>query len=208
MDSKLCKTPADDFCYICGDYSAFKFKRQITVEHKRAYLSYFGTEICNQDKPWVPHCVCNSCHVTLLKWMNGFPGYEFEFEYPMRWYEPRGALHEDCYFCVTNVTGATQQNNDKVVYANVGSVTKPIMRTGNAINGVWPTASVTREAEENVPFDGFTDEDIENFYCSEDYDPMKEEAAEEVEGEEESDWDSEYEYNDDLDDDSYQDVNI
>lgn len=146
MCGETCKTSPDDFCYICGRYNPSKFKKKITRLHKRAYLSYFGIKIRNQDKQWVPHFVCNSCHATLLKWMSDVPGTEFKFEYPMRWRQPNGA---DCYFCSTNVAGATEASTDNVVYANVASATKPVMQTGNAFDGIWPPASMPKETECN-----------------------------------------------------------
>ena len=43
----------------------------------------------------------------------------------MIWCEP--SSHDDCYFCLTNVTGINSKNSDKIKYADVRSVTKPVL---------------------------------------------------------------------------------
>lgn len=119
-ESIQCRNSPDDFCYVCGEYSSANVKKRISKAHERAYLSYFGFSIGDQKKRWVPHFICRTCHLGLLKWMNDC-GEGLGFSKPMCWQEPQNH-NTDCYFCVTRIdigTGAVE-------YANVISVTKPI----------------------------------------------------------------------------------
>lgn len=118
-----CNICPDDFCYVCGAYSLVQGKKRIVKAHKNAYLSYFGFDMCNQNKYWVPHSICKDCHLGLLKWMNDC-GDGLNFVQPMCWREPKD--HSvDCYFCLTQIDTITGH----VEYANVISITRPIANT-------------------------------------------------------------------------------
>ena len=122
MTSELavCKNHPDNFCYICGKYDWMAFRKPIGKIHEKAYLAYFGFGICEQNKQWVPHFLCKSCHLGLLKWFNDCGG-GLNFARPFIWREPHD--HSvDCYFCLTRIDGDT----GKVEYANVMSVTQPV----------------------------------------------------------------------------------
>lgn len=48
------------FCYICGDYTFVSQKSSMAAVVEKAYHLYFGCEICDQDKEWVPqHLLCH-----------------------------------------------------------------------------------------------------------------------------------------------------
>ena len=68
MQNSGCKTHADNFCYICGEFVVKKHKKNITDFVKMVYLSYFGTNLGDQDKSWAPHKVCYVCVEDLKKW--------------------------------------------------------------------------------------------------------------------------------------------
>ncbi|XP_031628260.1 uncharacterized protein LOC116344036 [Contarinia nasturtii] len=122
MTSKsfACKNNPDDFCYICGEYDSVSVKKRLSKAHETAFLAYFGYGICDQNSQWVPHLICKSCHLGLLKWMNDCGG-GLSFCQPMKWHEPKNH-NIDCYFCLTQIDG----NTGKVEYPNVISVTKPV----------------------------------------------------------------------------------
>lgn len=121
MTSKpVCKNNPDQFCYICGEYDSTQVKKRITKAHEKAFLAYFGHGICDQNAQWVPHLICKSCHLGLLKWMNDCGG-GLSFSRPMIWREPSNH-NIDCYFCLTQIDG----NTGNVIYPNVISVTKPV----------------------------------------------------------------------------------
>lgn len=145
MTSKLveCKNNPDDFCYVCGEYNSAAVKKPITNAHKKAYLAYFGFGICDQNIQWVPHFLCKSCHLGLLKWMNDCGG-GLNFVQPMCWREPHDH-NIDCYFCLTQIDGAT----GKVKYANVMSVTKPIANN-LPINTQLPSNCVPTARVKNI----------------------------------------------------------
>ena len=56
-----CKNHPDYFCYICGNFTLPHQRKNINEFVKKAYLTYFGIKIGNQDKTWLPHKVCNTC---------------------------------------------------------------------------------------------------------------------------------------------------
>lgn len=118
-----CKNSADDFCYVCGEYiKLVEWKKCISKAHERAYLSYFGFNISDQAKSWVPHFICRECHLGLIRWMNGCDCYSgLKFSKPMCWREPNNH-NTDCYFCLTRIDG----DSGSVEYANVLSATRPI----------------------------------------------------------------------------------
>ncbi|KAL4721288.1 hypothetical protein ACJJTC_014295 [Scirpophaga incertulas] len=80
--------------------------------------------IRNQDKYWLPHMCCYSCHKNLTNWFNGKPT-KMPFGQPMIWREPKDHV-SDCYFCLTDVKGFSKKSKHTVNYPEVSSVTKPI----------------------------------------------------------------------------------
>ena len=124
MSKSLCKTHPNRFCYVCGELILSKKGYPITESLKVAYLCYFTIPVSHQDKKWVPHVFCERCRRTLSAWAAG-ENRSLKFSEPMIWREPSN--HEtDCYFCLTKTIGFTRKNKDKLIYANVPSVTKPI----------------------------------------------------------------------------------
>lgn len=134
-----CKNSPDNFCYVCGDFiKLVEWKKRISKQHERAYLSYFGFSILNQAKHWAPHFVCRSCHLGLIRWMNDCDCYSgLKFSKPMCWREPKNH-RTDCYFCVTRIDADT----GTVDYANVISAVKPIANQ---------TVAFTQKFVKNLP---------------------------------------------------------
>jgi hypothetical protein len=63
-------------------------KKRITPLITKCYREYFGLDIRNQDKYWVPHMCCYSCHKNFTNWFNGKPT-KMPFGQPTIWREPR-----------------------------------------------------------------------------------------------------------------------
>lgn len=122
--SRFCVNSPDFFCFICGLYSPKSQKKPITPLITKCYRAYFGLDVRNQDKYWVPHMCCFSCHKNLTNWFNGKPT-KMPFGQPMIWREPKDHV-SDCYFCLTDVKGFSKKSKHTVKYAEVSSVTKPI----------------------------------------------------------------------------------
>jgi len=72
-----------------------------------------------------PHITCNTCYVKLTKWIQR-KNEHLLFEVPMIWREQRNH-YDDCYFCMTNVSGFNSKNKVSIVYPNVSSAMKPIL---------------------------------------------------------------------------------
>ena len=90
------------------------------------YKKYFEFPISHQDRPWAPQIVCASCHAALNRWNNAVAKVTaMPFKTPMIWREP--SSHDDCYFCLTNVTGFNSKNSDKIKYAYIRNVSKPVL---------------------------------------------------------------------------------
>jgi len=57
---------------VCSVFTPSKIQRNITPKLKTAYRykHYFDCELGDQDKPWAPHIVCNSCYSSLTSWLD------------------------------------------------------------------------------------------------------------------------------------------
>ena len=62
-----CKNSPNTFCYICSDFVVKRYQWDISEFVKKVYFAYFGVEIGNQYKCWVPHKVCYVCVENLSK---------------------------------------------------------------------------------------------------------------------------------------------
>lgn len=126
MANRGCKNSPNSitFCYICGDFVVKKHQRNITDFVKKVYFAYFGVEIGNQDKCWVPHKVCYVCVEDLRKWYKKEKK-AFKFAVPMVWREQKNHSN-DCYFCSIDVSGYNSKNKKVIVYPNLTSADRPV----------------------------------------------------------------------------------
>ena len=85
---RKCVNDPDVFCYICGKYALPKRRGKITDFVEKAYSSYFGVKLGDQNKPWDPHSACKSCVEHLREWTNGKRKSGLSFGVPMVWREP------------------------------------------------------------------------------------------------------------------------
>lgn len=127
-----CNGDPDIFCYICGEYKTKKNRKKLTEKIKNLYKNCFGFKIANQETNWVPHMVCGACYNMLCRWESSKKETHLKFTVPMKWSEPQNS--EDCYFCMTNVTGFNNINVSKISYANVSTVTPPLCSIKNIEN--------------------------------------------------------------------------
>ena len=126
MDRRRCLNDPDNFCYICGQFTAKIQRRKFNDNVKKAYKLYFGCEVGDQDKNWAPHICCNACYSRLIEWHNGKVR-AMPFAVPMIWREPTS--HEnDCYFCMTKIKGFTKKTRSKIAYSysDCSSALKPV----------------------------------------------------------------------------------
>ena len=114
-----CLSNANSFCYVCGDFTTVAQRRTITSLLRTAYFHYFDCKIGDQDKSWAPHICCKPYYNGLTAWFNGKKA-AFNFALPMVWREPRNHA-DDCYFCLTNITGFNASSRKKIKYLNLRS---------------------------------------------------------------------------------------
>ena len=119
-----CLNKANSFCYVCGDFSTVARRRTITSLLRTAYFHYFECKIGDQDKLWAPHICCKPCYNGLTAWFNGKKA-AFNFAVPMVWREPRNHA-DDCYFCLSNITGFNASFEKKIKYPNLRSAMRPV----------------------------------------------------------------------------------
>ena len=117
MSGRHCTSDPNDFCHICGTYIVKARQRPITDFVRRGYLAYFGIKIGDQDKRWAPHTTCSTCLEQLRKWSKGQLK-QLPFAIPMIWREPTNH-YNDCYFCITKVTGYNCKNLKNIQYPNL-----------------------------------------------------------------------------------------
>ncbi|XP_073532722.1 uncharacterized protein [Phyllobates terribilis] len=121
---RSCLNDPDSFCYICGEYTLPKHRRNITDFVKKVYLAYFGVMLGDQDKFWAPHIVCKACIELLRKWSRG-QRKSFKFGVPMVWREQKNH-HDDCYFCAVQVQGFNKHKKRKWEYPTMESARRPV----------------------------------------------------------------------------------
>jgi len=121
---RTCLNHPDTFCYVCGSFTTKAQRRSITTDLKRIYKLYFGCPLGDQDKPWAPHVICNTCSNGLHDWLNK-RRLSMPFAIPMIWREPRDH-HSDCYFCCVKTSGFSAKTKHKMAYPNLDSAIRPV----------------------------------------------------------------------------------
>jgi hypothetical protein len=122
--SRKCRNSADSFCYTCGEFTPASQRKIMTVLEKKAYELYFKCKVGDQDKSWAPHMSCVRCTRTLRGWLRGSRK-AMLFAVPMIWREPKNHLN-DCYFCMTNVSGCSKKKKKHITYPNIESAIRPV----------------------------------------------------------------------------------
>lgn len=89
MSQKSINDP-NSFCYVCGKVVLKSMRASITPQIKTAYERYFGRELIDQDKYWVPHFFCQRCATMLSLWADGYMC-EMPFAIPIVWKEPKNS---------------------------------------------------------------------------------------------------------------------
>ena len=146
---------ANSFCYVCGDFTKFAQHRTITSLLRTAYFHYFDCKIGDQDKYWHPHICCKPCYNGLTVWFNVKKA-AFNFAVPMVWREPRNHA-DDCYFCLTNITGFNASSRKKIKYPNLRSAMRSVPHSGDL---PVPTPPVNKDLHGRIQ----SLEDIESTY--------------------------------------------
>ena len=59
--SRTCVNDANAFWYTYGQFTIKGNHLAIDNFYKKAYFAYFKVKLGDQDKPWAPHYVCNTC---------------------------------------------------------------------------------------------------------------------------------------------------
>ena len=124
LSRRSCLNHPDIFCYICGSYASKEQRKPISAFVKRAYFTYFGVRVGDQDKQWAPHIACKTYVEHLHQWING-KRRSLQFGVPTVWREPKNH-HDDCYFCMVNIMGINRNNRRKWIYSDLESVRRPV----------------------------------------------------------------------------------
>ncbi|KAJ4448825.1 hypothetical protein ANN_00216 [Periplaneta americana] len=123
--SRVFVNSPDSFCYVCGEFTAKSQHRPLSDKLKQAYYYYFECNVCDEDKSRAPHMCCTTCYSKLINWMDGEKTQSMSFAVPMIWREPTSHA-EDCYFCLTKITGFSKKTRSKIEYPNVPSAIRPV----------------------------------------------------------------------------------
>lgn len=151
----LCNKSSYSFSHICGEFVPIGNRKNIDEEIKYLYSKYFGIDISNQEKCWVPHRICSSCRINLIRWSKR-EGH-MKFGSTMIWRDPIN--HEtNCYVCLTDIKGFSGRNRHSVVYANVTSVTHPVPHSQQLPIPNSPTQ--TEQAAQEFADDNDSDEEL------------------------------------------------
>lgn len=106
-----CSVKVDLFCYVCGRFTIKTNQRKIDLDTIVNYESYFGMALTDSGKPWAPSIICVRCKARFSDWKRK-KQIKLEFSKPMEWYDNTLVINhqEDCYFCMSHVSGKFFRN--------------------------------------------------------------------------------------------------
>ncbi|CAG9785945.1 unnamed protein product [Diatraea saccharalis] len=123
--SRVCVNDPNHFCFICGEYMFKECRLNVTAFVNKAYKNYFGHPLEMKNKPWIPQKVCKTCVEFLRLWTNKKRN-KFRYQTAMVWKEPMNH-HDDCYFCLVNITGINRKNRAKWEYPCIRSAYRRVL---------------------------------------------------------------------------------
>lgn len=133
---------------------------------KQAYMDYFGKPLETNIKPWIPNLVCKSCVESLRLWANKKRP-TFKYKSPMIWREPSNH-HDDCYFCVVNITGINRKNRSKWSYPNLQSAIRPssdVLEPSSDVSALQSQPSTSSILTSPERLEDSEDGKDSDFYC-------------------------------------------
>lgn len=169
MNRRNCINNPDNFCYICGKFTPKDQRKNLSSKVKIAYRHYFDCQVGDQDKNWAPHICCSNCYVSLTQWLNS-KRKSMPFAVPMIWREPKNHAN-DCYFCMTNISGFSKKHKSKILYPDCRSAIKPVPHGADLPVPTPPTASLL-EDEEPSP-EEMASSDSEDIYGASSLEPKR-----------------------------------
>ena len=141
--STTCVNDANAFCYTCGQFTIKENRMGIDDFYKKAYFAYFKVKLDDQDKPWAPHYVCNTCKEHIRQWTNG-KRKSLSFGIHMIWRAASNHHDDCCFFVAPNLYVFNKKNRKSTQYPSLPSA-------------IWPTSH-----DEHIPvpiFKGLLEED-------------------------------------------------
>lgn len=106
-ETSMCEQP-NAFCHIYGYFTLICQRRNITLFVRYAYKAYFGLNLGDQDKKWVPHSVYHNFKEMLRDWTKrNIRAFLLGFLWPgkNRWTTQLTAI-----FCLINTKGVGKKN--------------------------------------------------------------------------------------------------
>ena len=105
MATRECRNLPDSFCYVCGFYVGPKYVSHKIVKGAKfwiAYRLYFGMSMGDEEKPWVPHVICEKLSVKFRCMAE-----RCKKSYTIccaESLEREKNYHDDCYFCMIDIS--------------------------------------------------------------------------------------------------------
>lgn len=155
---RVCVNDPNHFCFICGEYMFKDCCLNVTTFVIGAYKNYFGHSLEMIDKPWIPQKVCKTCVEFLRLWTNKKRN-RFRYETAMMWKEPVNH-HDDCYFCLVNITGINRKNRAKWEYPSIRSAHRRVLSPI-----ISPEPQPGPSQENSMDFEMITDTSDNDFEC-------------------------------------------
>ena len=98
---------------------------------KKAYLAYFRVKLGDQDKNWAPHQICRTRVENLRQWTKQ-KRKSIRFAVRIVWREQANHVN-DCYFCVTNITGFSSKSKGNIKYPDLPSAMQPMSHSADLL---------------------------------------------------------------------------
>ncbi|KAJ8670936.1 hypothetical protein QAD02_002195 [Eretmocerus hayati] len=96
----------------------------MTDNVKSLYLKYFGIEVIDPEKGFVPSRACRTCVTGLSYWSKGQRD-RMPFAVPMIWFKPSNHF-EECYFCSCKTEGYNRKNAHLIKYPDCPRAVRPV----------------------------------------------------------------------------------
>ena len=112
-----CKNKLSSFCFICSKAVLKSQRKPLSKLIRKTYELYFGSKVRDQHKVWALLICCSSCSRTWEGWLKGTDT-SMLFGVQIVWHDPQDHRN-NCYFCMTKMTGFSRFSKCKIEYSNI-----------------------------------------------------------------------------------------
>lgn len=113
----------DKFCFLCGQFTSQKSKRNKSEKFQLLFRSYYDMEWI--DEEYVPQIGCSACYKSLSEWFEKRKD-KPKYKVSMLWLNPGEHNAQNCYFCLNFLPGTNTTKKGAVKYIATEHAILPI----------------------------------------------------------------------------------